>query len=92
MIPKTKSKPVAEPMVTIRLRIVDLNPDRTPYKQYNTRFQAEDLYVVVSVPKVYVLNLPGPETVLTLDGMAYINNEIASANERMHQQWMEGQK
>jgi hypothetical protein len=89
----TKSKAVQEPMVELLLKVTEFNPDRTPYKQYNTKFQADNLWVIIHVPKVY---LAGPvstdnQIVLTLDGMAYVNNEIASATERMHKQWMENQ-
>jgi hypothetical protein len=75
--------------VPVKLFVQELAPDRTPYKQYASKFSPIDLVLVIDVPKEFILQEGDDEnnTHISMDGIAWMNDYISNANEKVHAQW-----
>jgi hypothetical protein len=70
----------------LRLTINQLMPDRTDYKPYSISY-APSLWVEVTVSLEMVVDFNNEYVVLTPDGIAHVADELATALDRMHDEF-----
>lgn len=63
--------------VSLWFKWSECRTDPTPYKVYAPVLSPENVYVEINVPKIYVAHLQEGNVVLTLQGMAWVQSEIA---------------
>ena len=75
--------------ITLRVELSQIAPDRTQYKPYSPVYQFDHTYVAVEVPRQYVAywNQEEDVVVLTPDGVAFVADVLASALDRMHDEF-----
>lgn len=84
-------------MVSVKIKVTEFMPDRTQYKQYGIRLELENTLVEVRVPDEMVVatyhnaRTDRVETLLTLDGLAYVARQVADAIDAMHRDWQNEQ-
>lgn len=75
-------------MKTIRMKLDHIIVDRTAYKPYTSQLNADDIYVEIPIPDGE-FKVEKDVTVLTVDGLATLMGNVATAIDKMQGKYVE---